>query len=58
MSGRPEAICTSYHPNSYNLSVGNANEILFKDEKYKDETIDILTQLMTDGNLSGDNQVS
>ena len=32
-------------------------KILFKGEKYKDETIKILTQLLTDANLSGDNQV-
>ena len=31
--------------------------ILFKDEKYKDETIEILRQLMTDAKLSGNPQV-
>lgn len=33
-------------------------KILFKDEKYKSETIDILSQLVTDANLDGSNQVS
>ena len=32
-------------------------KILFKDEKYKSETIDILSQLMCDANLSGSHQV-
>ena len=32
-------------------------KILFKDEKQKSETINILTQLLIDGNLKGDNQV-
>ena len=32
-------------------------KVLFKDEKYKSETIDILTQLMVDAQLSGDPQV-
>ena len=32
-------------------------KILFKDEKYKDETIDILTQLTKDAKLTGDPQV-
>ena len=33
-------------------------KLLLKDEKYKSETIDILTQLYNDANLSGDHQVS
>ncbi len=32
-------------------------KVLFKDEKYKSETIDILTQLMTDAQLAGSPQV-
>ena len=32
-------------------------KLLFKDEKRKSETIDILTQLFSDGNLKGTNQV-
>lgn len=32
-------------------------KLLLKDEKYKSETIDILTQLYSDANLSGDHQV-
>ena len=32
-------------------------EILFKDEKYKAETIDILTQLTEDAKLKGNSQV-
>ena len=32
-------------------------KILFKDEKYKSETIDILSHLMSDANLSGNHQV-
>ena len=32
-------------------------KILFKDEKYKNQTIDILTQLVGDANLSGNHQV-
>ncbi len=32
-------------------------KILFKDEKYKSETIEILSQLLTDARLSGDQQV-
>ena len=32
-------------------------KILFKDEKYKSQTIDILSQLMIDANLSGSHQV-
>ena len=32
-------------------------KILYKDEKYKSQTIDILTQLMSDTNLSGQHQV-
>ena len=44
------------HPTS--VSEVMPMKILFKDEKYKDETIDILPQLMTHGNQSGDNQVS
>ena len=32
-------------------------KILFKDEKYKSQTIDILTQLISDANLSGNHQV-
>lgn len=32
-------------------------EILFKDEKYKAETIDILTQLTQDAKLNGNPQV-
>lgn len=31
--------------------------VLFKDEKYIQETIDILSQLIDDGNLNGDPQV-
>jgi len=33
-------------------------KILFKDEKYKSITIDILTQLLADADLNGDEQVS
>ena len=33
-------------------------KVLFKDEKYTSETIDILTKLMEDGNLKGTCQVS
>ncbi len=33
-------------------------KLLLKDEKYKTETIDILTQLYSDAALSGDHQVS
>ena len=32
-------------------------KLLFKDEKYKSETIDILTQLYSDADLTGDHQV-
>ena len=32
-------------------------KVLFKDEKYIQETIDILSQLIEDANLSGDSQV-
>ena len=32
-------------------------KILYKDEKYKSQTIDILMQLMSDANLSGNHQV-
>ena len=32
-------------------------KILYKDEKYKSQTIDILMQLMSDANLSGKHQV-
>ena len=32
-------------------------KILFKDEKYKSETIEILTRLLSDANLSGNHQV-
>ena len=32
--------------------------ILFRDEKYKAETIEIVRQLMLDANLSGNSQVS
>ena len=32
-------------------------KILFKDEKYKSETIEILSQLLIDAGLSGDQQV-
>ena len=32
-------------------------KVLFKDEKYTKETIDILTQLMVDAALTGDSQV-
>lgn len=32
-------------------------KVLFKDEKYTDETIDILSQIMADANLSGNSQV-
>ncbi len=32
-------------------------KVLFKDEKYTSETIDILTQLMEDAALTGDSQV-
>lgn len=33
-------------------------KILFKDEKYKSATIEILTQLLDDASLSGDQQVN
>ena len=33
-------------------------KLLFKDEKYKSETIDILSRLLVDGELKGDNQAS
>lgn len=33
-------------------------KILFKDEKYKSVTIEILTQLLVDAGLSGDEQVT
>ena len=33
-------------------------KILFKDEKYKSETIEILQQLMADADLKGHHQVS
>ena len=33
-------------------------KVLMKDEKYTDDTIDILRQLVTDATLSGDAQVS
>ena len=33
-------------------------KLMLKDEKYKSETIDILTQLHSDAALSGDHQVS
>ena len=33
-------------------------KLLFKDEKQKSETFDILSQLLIDGNLKGDNQAS
>ena len=33
-------------------------KLLFKDEKQKSETIDILSQLLNDGNLKDTNQVS
>ena len=33
-------------------------KVLFKDEKYASETVDILSTLMKDANLKGDNQVS
>lgn len=32
-------------------------KVLFKDEKYTSETIDILTKLLEDGNLQGSSQV-
>lgn len=32
-------------------------KVLFKDEKYKSETVGILKQLMSDANLNGDHQV-
>lgn len=32
-------------------------KVLFKDEKYTSETIDILTKLMEDGNIKGTSQV-
>lgn len=32
-------------------------KVLFKDEKYKSETVEILKQLMSDANLHGDHQV-
>ena len=32
-------------------------KVLFKDEKYISETIDILSQLVEDGNLQGSSQV-
>ena len=46
----------SLHP--VQKSVVVPMKVLFKDEKYKSETIDILTQLMTDAQLTGDPQVS
>lgn len=33
-------------------------KVLMKDEKYTDDTIDILWQLAVDANLSGDSQVN
>ena len=33
-------------------------KLLFKDEKQKSETIDIISQLFSDGNLKGTNQVT
>ena len=33
-------------------------KVLMKDEKYTDDTIDILRQLVTDATLSGDAQVT
>ena len=45
----------SLHP--VQKSVVVPMKVLFKDEKYKSETIDILTQLMTDAQLTGDPQV-
>ena len=33
-------------------------KVLMKDEKYTDDTIDILSQLAADANLSGDSQVN
>ena len=32
-------------------------KVLFKDEKYMSETVDILSQLMVDANMTGDPQV-
>ena len=32
-------------------------KLLLKDDKYKSETIDILSQMYNDANLSGDHQV-
>ena len=46
----------SLHPVTKSVVV--PMKILFKDEKYKTETIDILTRLMCDANLSGNHQVS
>lgn len=45
----------SLHP--VQKSVVVPMKVLYRDEKYKSETIDILTQLMTDAQLTGDPQV-
>ena len=45
----------SLHP--VQKSVVVPMKVLFKDEKYKSETIDILTQLNTDAQLTGNPQV-
>lgn len=49
-------------PSSDTQSIRKSNvvpmKILFKDEKYKSETIDILIQLARDGKLSGKPEVS
>ena len=44
-------------PNPVEKSVVVPMKILFKDEKYKSETIEILQQLMADGDLQGSHQV-
>ena len=51
-----------YVPSRYSSNLATkpavaAMKILFKDEKYKAETIEIIRQLITDGNLSGNPQV-
>ena len=44
-------------PHPVQKSVVAPMKILFKDEKYKSETIEILQQLMADANLQGSHQV-
>ena len=53
--GRFTPEVTSIHSTSKSNVV--PMKILFKDEKYKAETIDILTQILNDAYLSGDNQI-